>query len=480
MTHIDSETPTAPTAPTRASDYEVQADIFGIQEPVALSDALQEAVALESTASPAELEGRKLLLVEHNLDALNANATPDAWSMSKLEANDWQDIQESADPYLSLWSRSNLIGAQRDAEFVAQAKERYGGRRATKKEAVWETAFLESLPLVHGTTLEAVKTAILQGSFVSNRSIHEQGSDAMATGSTLVTDRTLGLDNYVFADFARPHMHRAHSQAEVTVVFRHDALTQPGTFATLKDNEDCLTRTEYLRGLVTAEDFYAYAQADLSTRKSAKHSYREGGTTRSHPLGLHGFANGDDADTSNLGTPTFSTYEVKMPNTDTSYIDKLIFKNQGQYDQFVREFGDAIPAYFQPDLSDNLADTHNQTEFDLLYAAQVEKDFEERVARLEGADDTKEAYAVLGIAEENPRSIKTLASEKLDPTWLMINKNAVYDTMAEASQTAKTDSAQVILFGSVRHDARRVAIAKIRTSPSARCSVTDTIEWIDI
>ena len=141
-----------------------------------------------------------------------------------------------------MWSRSGRRSIEQRRAHLEELAKTNPSKELRKElgpqnpeEQLAEEALRRSLPLIHGTSFEALMAATEEGNFSSNRAIHEKGVDVTrGSGNTRLEDREVGLDDYVFADYARPNKAR-QAQAEVTVVLEPEAMQQEGTFVTDHD-----------------------------------------------------------------------------------------------------------------------------------------------------------------------------------------------------------------------------------------------------
>ncbi|HSE61456.1 MAG TPA: hypothetical protein VLA88_04145 [Candidatus Saccharimonadales bacterium] len=412
-------------------------------------------------------------LLDHDVQGIDAAAAPDHRSMAELTPDDWRDIRESPDQFLALWSRSNLAELRRQPEVE--------GRHKTSQDSITERAFLESLPLLHGTSVEGLMAALDSGKFIGNRGVHEAGGDAMNSGFTHYRDRDFGLDEYAFADFGRPHLTRMHHQPEVVVVLSPDVIKQPGIIVTEKDMADTTSLTEYMKTLVTGDDFYDYATEKFKRARSATRTRTERGSRINAGMGVYEFAKGENADPDTLGgTPTFSTFEVKMPEVDASFARKFIFRDQDKYRDFVQKYGEGPEAVYQPNLADNLEVLRDDTRFRERFHAAVQADAERRNRLIDEAGDGIEEYVILGQASREATNGTAELVEAVDPTWLMMPTAKQYSDFESAEGAARSDRFGDYFGRQTVADATEVAVAKVRYSPSARMYATEEVRWVRV
>lgn len=261
------------------------------------------------------------------------------------------DAREADDPFLALWSKSYVERVRTGVELSRNAhRSRY--RYMTPEERQENQALVESMPILHGTSFEAAVAATRSGRFLTNRQLHEQGVDVTnGVGATVLHDRKLGLDNYIFGDFGRLHSGRGTHTSDVIVVFEPEVMETPGTFLTSQDIEDRQMYRDdgvhdlrsYMGGAVLPKDFYDIAVENIRSMNSTNgfdHGGRHG--VLYPPQSVYDFANGRDANPDMFGRPHFSTWEVKMPEVTMEHVRKMLFTNPTQHAEFVAEFGDSI------------------------------------------------------------------------------------------------------------------------------------------
>lgn len=458
---------------------EIMQGLLGISEAHSFTEEYPHQLADESVGLVDEWELRK------RVDAL-ATALPDvvvdpltipsSRSLDKLAQEDWDAVRVHEQPLMALWSKARL-NEVRQNEASTGLKKWHASLRGDKREHFNETAQLVSLPLLHGTTVDGLRRILSDGKMVSNRVIDEQNR-AANTGNTNYLDRSLGLDQYVFADFARPHMQRG-DQSPVTVVISPRALFQAGSFVTEKDRADCLTTTEYFKGLSLPEDFYETALRRIRSSESIE-TRRERGTTFNLPLRVGTFAAGVDSDPVFNGPRPglFSTWEAKMPEVATDFIEKIIFRSQEELDAFIAEFGTTIPAIYEPNLKDNLGVLQNPKARAETYRSLVERDYQERRKIVDGDPDHKTIFRILGQAiKDRDQDDELLLLEP--PKWRghQLSDQAAYKDLEAAHKAIEP---RVFDYPwpevSIKHTGP-IAIAKVIASGEAEA--TTEIFWVD-
>ncbi|MEI7498591.1 MAG: hypothetical protein WCK11_04925 [Candidatus Falkowbacteria bacterium] len=301
--------------------------------------------------------------------------------LEEFTEKDWTIIRQSSTPELALHAASNFYNIKKHHE-----------KRGRKSFSFEDKARLQSLPLVHGTTIESLTKIVETGKMISNASAYEDSNmDAFdfvdaKKGQTNFTDRQLGLDKYVFADFGRPHMY--HGQNEITLVLSPEAMNTPGTFMTEKDIADCHGKNEikeYLHQSATSEYFYQIAEYRISNTNIAEREVRRDGYYESEITynNIEEFLSGTDGDKNNLGKPTFSTWEVKMPEVSVSLIKKVIVRDEEKFEVIKNKYGELFEVVLESDLKKNKNTALRlDGEFEKKYALLVEQDYQERMMQL--------------------------------------------------------------------------------------------------
>lgn len=230
--------------------------LLGLAADVKFEVALAQ--RLEGQFSDGDLAKRQLIFQEHGLD-LDPRSGPQR--LNTIEEEDWAIARGSETPLISLYAAVNYRSEVGNYHFEADARSR--NNRSQPIDPLLAEAKLRSLPLIHSTSVEGFISLVRHGSFASNKGLYRaSGQDALAfseasKGSTNLGDRELGLDQYVFADFGRPH--RFHKQGEITLILDPAVMDQPGAFITEKDAADCKDLGEYMQGATTPDYFYSQA-----------------------------------------------------------------------------------------------------------------------------------------------------------------------------------------------------------------------------
>jgi hypothetical protein len=339
------------------------------------------------------LDDRAVGLATEQLAGLGLNIDPkviplDGQGIRAVELFTDQDkaaIRDSDEPIIALWSTVNLRSAEsRRPHSVGREKD-----RLSRSHQEQEIAVLAAMGMVHGTKLSSLTQALDQGVFLPNREIKDSYE-----GNTNLTDRDMGLDAYVFADFARPNALRRHTPPEVEVVFDLEAFMAPGSFATTDDIADCEDIEGYMRGVVQPSQFLEAAQVKLDSTIAA---VPNADTTFGRKLRAKEFIAGVDGDPTQHGKNLFSTWEMKMPSVQAAHVKKIVFRDPGKFQEFKQRYGDAFkaelvapdeePVYYDPDEL-----SHSQKELAEVHAAEHHLYLTEQLAAL--PDEQKEVVSV--------------------------------------------------------------------------------------
>jgi len=398
------------------------------------------------------------MLAEHGL-AYPPQAVPPARKLQGLQESDWTNINESQTPLLSLWSRTN---AHETVRFYANRKPE-GYKPPQDLQA--EEALLKSLPLIHGTSYQALCAAFEGGAFVSNRALFDEKNIDVTGGGVGATngmDRDVGLDNYVFADYARPHSFR-RGKSEVEVVLEPEAMQQPGAFVTQHDLQDFDMFTpdgrsdfrKYMGEAFTVDDFGKIVSANIKRKQSERVSWggRHTGEIR-HKMTLEDFAGGSDAEFDQTGIAHFSTYEVKMPQVPVEHTRKVIFSDPAQYDAFRQRFPN-ISCEMRPKstgvVEDRLSAGYAQN-MELYGTSERQQrelqrmrseTYAERVAGLREAEDVQEGYMILLHPAPHDADANTY-----NPNWFAANQvkyTSPEEALAVARRSREADPLAVIM-----------------------------------
>jgi hypothetical protein len=294
--------------------------MLGLAEGVAFDDAIAQRLAARPDQAY-RAKRRHEVLEAHGITNIDPAAAPDDWQIEKLSDADWETIRNSEHPLLDLWAATNYWRQVGETTFVPVSKSspRHDDPRRGV-EGLENRATMQSLPLLHGLPAEAFVDLVQHGTMQSNRTRYVQGgSDALAfhgagIGATNLQDRELGLDQQVFFDYGRPAAH--HPQQEVTLVLDPSVMETPGVFATEDDIADTLSVEQYMHGLSTGAYFYETALLRICNGVAESGETRSGGGYTGYAIynTLSGWRTGQDADFNIQGKPTFSTFEVKVPD----------------------------------------------------------------------------------------------------------------------------------------------------------------------
>ncbi|KKS43702.1 MAG: hypothetical protein UV48_C0029G0004 [Candidatus Azambacteria bacterium GW2011_GWA2_42_9] len=348
----------------RTNSYNKLESFLGLKNTVSLAELINTLYADKITQQDAEC--RTVLFHEHGVE-MSPYCAPERFNFSRLEVADWENIRNSQIPAITLMAASNHNDLR---DYFKKKKSlgkisRYTDLDLPPRREAEINAFLRSLPLVHSTSVDALDKILSAGKLISNKRLYFEGKKSAlefhsdSQGTTTLMDRTLGLDEYVFADFARPHVY--HSQQEVTIVIDPDTIFSPGVFMTAKDVLDCDIANplpEYLSSSLTPEYFYEAAKLKIAKEVTEEREVGSRGVYESQSSynTIRQFSEGQDGYTyTNIGKQlNFSTWEVKLPEVPVSAIRKVIFRDQQQFDNFRERFqGGDFELVYEPNLKGN-------------------------------------------------------------------------------------------------------------------------------
>jgi hypothetical protein len=395
--------------------------------------------------SPEKRMGRTALFKEHGIH-IDPCCVDGFFDFSRFEERDWENIRNSAIPMTTLLAANTyheLVDYFSDLEQL--------GAYSRKRDTSLQTeVLLRSLPLVHGTSVNAFLRIAESGKLVSNKTIFKNGEldifsfQASNQGMTLSEDRRLGLDQYVFADFARPHMY--HEQQEITLVIAPSVMQAPGVFMTEKDIADCTLAKnrieEYARGIATPEYFYEIAKMRIkNTRITEGYNRGRGGSYSGQTTynTVREFIAGVDGDKDQLGQPNFSTWEIKLPEVPVSAIKRVIVRNKEQFDSLSNTYSGQFDFIYEPELKPG----HYESliipgEYERLYSDAVDQDYAKRVEALDAlsVDEKEVVFAVFVDNEVHTASIQRKITDKTNP-FLHPAEIRFYDRFDDIADTIK-------------------------------------------
>lgn len=397
--------------------------MLGVDRKVAFEAALEERLRYQMDSR--QIEERNKTLVEHGI-AIASNALPPRLNLASLNDEEWNVAAKSDSPMLTF----HAINYLKNQEIYDQDKRYSDGEKA------YNEARLRSLPLVHGTTEAGLMAILGRGAFVSNRTLYEESGKSgldfadSGIGWTTSGDRELGLDNYIFADFARPHMY--HSQNEITIVIDPSVINQPGAFATEKDIMDANGLEDYAQSAVTPEYFYQAAQKRLAHSVS---SDIDVGRERQVQYGTPDkLANGENFDPTNMGSYAFSTWEFKLPEVSSSAIRKLVIRDEATFQRLREQLGTQFEITYEPELKPgNMQSTLEiPGKFDDEYQKLVDADYAQRQSQLSYIPDDQKETVVIAMPYNDPeaKAEARKVTEKSNPNWYF-RADAEYPTYAD-------------------------------------------------
>lgn len=101
-----------------------------------------------------------------------------------------------------------------------------------------------------------------------------------------------------------------------------------------------------MRCLTEASDFYASAALALSQKSSDQTA-----GDRTLPMTVEGYERGDNGgDRLANGRYDFDGREGKLPKTRIAILDRLVFREQADYDTFVTKYGERFTCVVEPDV----------------------------------------------------------------------------------------------------------------------------------
>lgn len=435
-----------------STEREIREAYLGLDSEAEFEPAIQEALILQrdQEPNPGTVQLVDTLLQEQAVD-IDPRTAPSPLSLQNLAEQDWADVRESDDSFMALWSRTN----RRSLENYYAA---YMGDRnapATKTQAQEQAALVRSLPLLHSTSFDALMASTEEGAFHSNRQLHSNGIDVSEkVGHTTSQDRALGLDQYIFADYARPSTIRA--PGEVVVVLEPESLQQPGSFLTEQDVADCtgpdgIDYQKYMEQVVVWNDL----DEVVPDRVLSRRSFQTYGFGNNYPMSMREFAAGSDAEPDMAGAPQFSTWEAKIADNgeglSTDYVRKIIFTDPAQREAFTAQFGDTYVTELA--LSDDLkvnAHPEDAQDTSLAYARNVRlfsideryaqeihdiraEDYAERQRLVSQDANAKSGYMLL--QHPSPESDDAVLYDPSD----FIRSAKLYSSAQEAEDAARRD-----------------------------------------
>lgn len=264
---------------------------------------------------------------------------------------DWENIRRSSIPLVTLYAALH---------FHSLREQNSKKERHVFFEDLRAKALLRSFPLIHGTSMKSFLDVLKSGKIISNKDLYKKKSEdnpedifENKEGKTNIWDRKLGLDQYVFADFGRPHMY--HKQEEITLVLDPVIINSPGTFMTEMDIADCTGDNkigEYLRSVSTPEYFYDTALMRINKTKIADREVRRGGAYESEVTynTVDKFMSGMDGDRNNFGQANFSTWEVKLSEVPVDAIKRVVVRNEDDFNYLKDRYSSLFEIVYESEL----------------------------------------------------------------------------------------------------------------------------------
>lgn len=357
-------------------------------------------------------------------------------NLKRFDERDWKSIRESKIPTITLLAANHYYSMLKHFEFYREQGNYSRQHDLFINSSLEAEARLRSLPLIHGTSVEALEKMIEQGKLISNKQLYKESDVDVFTfqdsrkGMTMSADRELGLDQYVFADFGRPHMFH-NDQQEVTLVIDPSAMKSPGVFMTEHDIADCTLAKNpvesYLAGVATPEYFYEVskmrvADTEIDSREVAvgRGVYKYQTTYNT----IWEFMDGMDGDLDQKGKPNFSTWEVKLPEVEPSTIKRIVVRDKDKFNYLSKKYSGSFDIVYEPKLRPtNRRETGNYDilripgEFEKQFEILVDDDYNERVTELgKLSENEKEVvFVVFPRTEIDGGSIARNITEKTNP-----------------------------------------------------------------
>ncbi|MFH1055076.1 MAG: hypothetical protein V1744_03155 [Candidatus Altiarchaeota archaeon] len=318
--------------------------------------------------------------------------------MGRFSEDDWLWIKNSKTPLLRLYAVNNHYSLLSHSPHNVSAE---------------DFALSATQPLIHTTTLDGLRGIISTGHIQTDRERYEEArkvdplsADSMQT-HTFGLDREVGLDNYVFAHYARVPSNASDDKyfGKVQVLIHPHAIMADGAFATLSDIADIdMWRT--VKDLVAKrqggkidEDENRVLGQYLNEVTSGEYFFEE--VVRSCKVYSSGqdfmyeFLTGRLEQKNNLGGVFFSTWEVKIPTVKTDDIMGIVFSDPQDLETFRREYTGNIPLMLE--MKDMLGDLRKQ-----IMADRLDRDFEDRHNRLAAKPPGDIAEYYISIPQRSP------------------------------------------------------------------------------
>ncbi len=421
--------------------HEIFAGMFGLDHDTTLADEAANLLMREVAGESAEAIAQRLAEASVEIDA---RTIPEYLKPEELTDEDIRLLQNSPTPLITLYGIANAYHVRHDGTGWKVVEDK---KKWVDQGNIYEDAKLRSLPLVHGTSLDGLRTIMAHGGMVSNREVYEQSGDAQAfidseIGATNLWDRKLGLDRYVFADFARPS--RIRPPSEVEIVIDPSAMEEPGAFLTEQDYQDCEDSNktpqdamrDYMRGAQIPERFYKAARERILIAPIGEREYSSGGGYRLEIFynTIDKFIQGQDMQPQPMNPMVpykLSTWEVKLPSVTVDSIRRLVVHSQEVFDQVVEEFGDIVEVVLATQFGPrNYESLQLPGAYEQALEENIENDYAERVARIEQADpdDRETVVVVMQKGSTSPDDLEKYVELRTNPAY---KETAAYKDMAQ-------------------------------------------------
>ncbi|MEK6951850.1 MAG: hypothetical protein AABX29_02440 [Nanoarchaeota archaeon] len=411
--------------------------ILGFSHSLSFEEVLVD--KLKPKLDPRVIEEYRELLNKQGI-LINPENCPRNFNFEEFTDKDWEKIRASLTPILTLYSINNFYSNKR----LYDRKPYHRDLDKTTDEIE-----LRSLPLVHGTTREALEKVLETGRVLTNKEIYKSSKEdpedfhSSGIGATTLIDRELGLDQFVFTDFGRPHMYR-EQQPEIILVIDPELMNQPGAFVTERDIADCDSLEQYMEGVTTFDNFYEIALQKINSTPIESGWNPSGygmSTGYTYWNTVKKFSQGQDSEPNNVGTPSFSTWEVKLPEVKVSAIKRIVVRDRKTYDELRAKYGDKIEFLHVPRFEhNNYNPLRIPGEVQRQFAKKFDINFEERKKALDDLSEDEKETEVLVFSVNG--YINPLISERTNPDLLpSISYETLEDVVDDIQNTPQQPSA---------------------------------------
>jgi hypothetical protein len=423
--------------PEKPTEYDLLVGLLGYDQSAEFGQAAGDWLARDTLTDSDQHLAAKLLA--HGID-IDAAVVPQYLHADDLNDEDLAIIKDSEIPLIALYGIANALEPKKHDLAWKTAAENERVKYSNPLKIACDLARLRAMPLVHTTSVEGLSQMASARAMVSNREVYERqladgdtDPESLMAGATHITDRKLGLDKYVFADFGRPSSIRP--KGDVVIAIDPDVMEQPGVFMTEEDiadldgvlESDQKTMEKYLRGALIPQRFYDAALRRILTARIGDVEERIGQgvyTSRSLYNTVSEFAQGQDMDPTVGGwrSLNFSTWEVKLPQVPVSAIRRVIVQSKEIFDQLHAEHGENIELILDPKFGMGHYDAlTTKEEIDEQFTAIVDQDYSERIGLLDASkpEEVESVIMVLQSGEIDSKLVSERITERSNPFWYM-------------------------------------------------------------